>query len=98
VAARKVGLNEKPHSCFTLDLRGIEKPAPMAEATVDLLKGDNVGAEGGDDLDDAIRSDDSIRASTLVNIVGCDLHGDLNSLFVIYRASRAAPQRLEASR
>jgi hypothetical protein len=70
----------------------------MAEATVDLLKGDDVGADAGDDLDDAIRSDFSICASTLVNVVGCDLHDDLNSLFFIYRASRAAPQHLEASR
>jgi hypothetical protein len=87
-------LNEKLHSCFTLDLRGIEKRAAMAETTIDLLKGDDVGADAGDDLDDAIRSDESVCASTLVNVVGCDLHRDLNSLFVRYRASRAAPQRL----
>jgi hypothetical protein len=62
-------LYEKLHSCFTLDRRGIEKPTSLAEAMINLLKGDDVGANVSDYVDDAIRSDYSIRASTFVDVV-----------------------------
>jgi hypothetical protein len=41
----------------------------LAEAMINLLKGDDVGANVSDYVDDAIRSDYSTRASTFVDVV-----------------------------
>ena len=89
-------MHEQLHSRFTPDRRGIEQAALLAEAAIDLLKGDDVRADLSDDLDDAVRSDRAIRTPAFVDIVGCNLHHDLGWHFLIYRASSAAPQRREA--
>ena len=96
VAMRGVGLHEELHSRLTKNRLGIEQAAFLAEATIDLLKGDDVGADLTDNLDDPVRSDTTIRALAFVDIVRCNLHYDLNFEFFIYRASLAAPLRREA--
>jgi hypothetical protein len=70
---------------LTQDRIWIEQATFLAEATIDLLKGDNVGANFPDDLNDPIRPDATIRASAFMNIVRCNPHHDLGSDFVVYR-------------
>ena len=78
-AMRYVRLGEKPHAGFTVKRRRIEKSATAAETTIDLLKGDDVSAELADHLDDAIRPGGPVDAPAFVDVVRCNLHGNLDS-------------------
>ncbi len=78
MAVSNVRLDQKPHSDIALDRRRIEKPATAAEPAVDLLKSDDVGAELADHRDDAIGPGDAVDAPAFVDVVRCNLHGNLN--------------------
>ncbi len=75
MAVRNVRLHQKLHSGLTLDGGRIEDPAAAAETTIDLLKGDEVGAELADDPDDSIGPGLAVEAAALVDVVGRNLHG-----------------------
>ena len=82
VPVRNVRLNEEPHSGFSLERRRIKKPASVAEAAIDLLKSDEVGAELADNLDDTIRAHKAVDAPAFVDVIGRNLHGNLVSTAV----------------
>ena len=50
-----------------------------AKTTIDLLKGDDVGAELANHPDDAIGPRNAVHTAAFVDVVGCDLPGDLKS-------------------
>ena len=79
-AVRYVRLRQKAHSCLTLDRQRIEKPAAAAETTIDLLKGDDVSAELADHPYCAIGSGNAIGAPAFVDVVGRNLHRNLDSV------------------
>jgi hypothetical protein len=76
---RDVRLRQKPHSGFTLNRNWIEKPAAAAETTIDLLEGDDVSAEFVDHRHRAVGAGEAVDAPALVDVVGRDLHGNLDS-------------------
>ncbi len=69
MAVSNVRLNQKPHADIALDRRRIEKPATAAETTIDLLKGDDIGAELADHLDYAVGPGNAIDAPAFVDVV-----------------------------
>ena len=69
---------------MTLDRQRIEKPAAAAETTIDLLKGDDVSAELADHPCCAIGSGNAIGAPAFVDVVGRNLHRNLDSDLELY--------------
>ena len=47
----------------------VQQPAPVAEAGVGLLQGNNVGIDLADDFQDADRIKDTIGSNAFVNVV-----------------------------
>ena len=78
-AMRYVRLGEKTHAGFMVKRGRIEKSATAAETTIDLLKGDDVSVELPDHTDYAIRPRCPVDPPALVDVVRCNLHGNLNS-------------------
>jgi hypothetical protein len=97
MAVSNIRLNQKLHSDIALDRRRIEKPATAAETAIDLLKSDDVSAELADHLDYAIGPGNAIDTPAFVDVIRCNLHGNLTLSAFKYGASTAAPPRPEAS-
>jgi hypothetical protein len=73
MAVRNIRLHQKLHSGLTLDGGRIEEPGTAAKPTINLLKGDDIGAELANHPDDAIGPRSAVHASTFVDVVGCNL-------------------------
>jgi hypothetical protein len=73
-----IGLHEESQAGFTLDQNWIEKPGSLAETPIDFLDSDDVSAYFPNYIDNAIRPDNPVGALAFVDIIGCDLHNDLD--------------------
>jgi hypothetical protein len=78
MSIRDIGLHEESQADLALERNGIEKPGSLAEATIDFLDSDDVRAYFRNYIDNAIRPDGPVGAPAFVDIIGCDLHNDLD--------------------
>lgn len=78
MAVMGIGLHQQCQASFAVNGCWIKHAASLSEAMINLLKRDQIGTNFSKDLNDPVRADKPVRPPTLVNIVRCNFHNNLD--------------------
>jgi hypothetical protein len=67
-----IGLREQLHPGLSPDGVGVKETASSSESRIDFLKGDEIGVDLENHVNNSLRTDKTVRAAAFVDVVGRD--------------------------